>query len=275
MEQTPIAFIGGGHMGTSIITGLIKSGFKPEFIWVADPNLEKRERFIKDLHIHATASDSEAAEKCDIIVLAVKPQDIKKVIEDIKGVYSKRTPLLISLAAGIQTDQLNRWLGNHYPIIRAMPNTPALLRAGASALYANSKATDEQKNQAESILRSVGITVWVSHEHDMDTVTALSGSGPAYYFLVMEALQEGAEKLGLSSSTAKLLSLQTALGAARMALESDIPIENLIKKVASKGGTTEKALEVLEEASVRQIFEQALKKAKERALEISQHFDKE
>lgn len=160
-------------------------------------------------------------------------------------------------------------------IVRAMPNTPALLGVGATGLYANLRVSEEQKNQAETLLRAVGITQWVNHEHEMDNITALSGSGPAYFFLMMEALQQGAVKLGLSDSMARLLTLQTALGAARMALESEVDLKELRRRIASPGGTTEKALMALEEGGIRSLFENALQKAKERSIEISQQFDKE
>lgn len=261
-------------MATSIITGLINSGYNRDKICVADPNPEKLQRLKTQLQIQTYNSNNQAAEKANILVLAVKPQDLKKVADEIRGVLTQHPPLLISIAAAITTDKLKQWFGS-LPIVRAMPNTPALLRAGATALYAGGKVSEEQKSLAESLMRGVGVTVWVAHEHDMDTVTALSGSGPAYLFLIMEALQQAAEGLGLPKETAKILTLQTALGASRMALESDIPIDKLIERVASPGGTTEKGLATLEEGGIRELLKKTLENAKARALEISQHFDHE
>lgn len=274
MQSSVISFIGGGHMATSLITGLIDSKFDKSKIWVSDLNEEKRERFKSELHIHVADSNIQASEKADVLVLAIKPHDMKAVAQEIKSIVDRRLPLIISIAAGVKTEQLNRWFGAALPIVRAMPNTPALLRAGATALYANSKTTEEQSSLAESILRAVGVTVWVAHEHEMDTVTALSGSGPAYFFLIMEALQEAAESLGLSSNAAKILTLQTALGASRMALESDISLEALVERVASPGGTTEKGLEALEKGGIKDLLKIALKAAKDRSEEISRKFDK-
>lgn len=273
MQNTIISFIGGGNMATSLITGLIDSGFDKQKIWVSDPNSDKRERFKSELHIHVAESNAVAAEKGDVLVLAIKPQDIKNVARDIKEITDKKMPLIISVAGAITTVQLNRWFGAELPIVRAMPNTPALLRAGATALYANGKVSEEQKNLAESILRAVGVIVWVAHEREMEIVSALSGSGPAYFFYIMEALQDAALELGLSKDAAKILTLQTALGASRMALESELPLDLLIKRVASPGGTTEKGLESLEKDGMINILKKALKATKERGEEISHHFD--
>lgn len=273
MENTIISFIGGGNMATSLITGLIDSGFAKQNIWVSDPNPEKLERFKSKLHINVTTSNADATKIAEVLVLAIKPQDIKNVAQDIKTITDTKKPLIISIAGAITTGQLSRWFGAEVPIVRAMPNTPALLRAGATALYANSKTTEEQRNLAESILRAVGIIVWVAHEREMEIVSALSGSGPAYFFYIMEALQDAALELGLSKDAAKMLTLQTALGASRMALESDIPLNLLIKRVASPGGTTEKGLESLEKDGIINILKNALKASKERGEEISHHFD--
>lgn len=274
LKDSMIGFIGGGNMSTSLITGMTYSGVTPKNIIVADPNLAKRQS-IEKLGVNTTESDSKVAESADILILAVKPKDMKAAIDEIKRGLKSHPTLVISIAAGILTETLERWLGINTAIVRAMPNTAALLRAGATALYANTRVTDKERSLAESILRGVGVTVWVAHEHEMDTVTALSGSGPAYFFLMMKALEEGAERLNLPSETAKMLTLQTALGAARMALESEIPMEALIQRVASKGGTTEAALTILENSDFNNIMKAALKGARDRSQEISRHFDQE
>lgn len=273
MNNETISFIGAGNMSTSLISGLVQSGLSPKNIWVSDRNKDKLQR-LAPLNIHTSNSNPEVAKQAEVLVLAVKPQDMEALIKEIRESILERKPLIVSLAAGIHTEHLERWFGNHLAIVRAMPNTPALLRVGATGLYANAKVADEQKSLAESLLRAVGITIWVDHERDIDLVAALSGSGPAYFFLVMEALQQGAEALGLSSDKAKLLTLQTALGAARMALESDISLSELRQKVASKGGTTERALSVLETGGIRLLLRKALEAARDRAVELSHNFDK-
>jgi pyrroline-5-carboxylate reductase len=272
MQSTIIGFIGGGNMSTSLMSGLVESGFDKSAIWVADRNTHKLERLANEFHIKTSSSTIEVAAIADVLVLGVKPQDMKAVCLEIRDIVGTRKPLIVSIAAAIQTSHFERWLGNRLPIVRCMPNTPALLRAGATGLYANGRVSEEQRSRAESLLRAVGITVWVDHEHDLEIVAALSGSGPAYFFLIMEALQEGAKSLGLSEDTAKILTLQTALGAARMALESNISLEELRTKVASKGGTTEKALSTLESGGIRELIKKALTAARDRSLEISKHF---
>lgn len=276
MQKQPIiAFMGCGNMAQSLISGLVESGFDRTHIWATDRNKEKREHVKSKFGIGTESDNIKAATLADVLILAVKPKDMRALVIELKDVIPTTKLLTISIATGIQTHHLERWIGSHVSIVRAMPNTPALLRVGATGLYANAKVTEEQKNIAESLLRAVGITVWVAHEQEMDIIAALSGSGPAYFFLMMEALQQSATKLGLSNETARLLTLQTALGAARMALESDINLETLRKKVASPGGITEVALQNLESGDIRVLFSNALTAAKERSIEISQIFDKE
>jgi len=274
-NKTTIAFIGGGNMTQSLVSGLLESGFSKNQIWVSDRNEAKLKRLSSQFGVQTHSSNTAVAELAHILVLSVKPQDMPVLMTELKEILKNRQTLVISIAAGIKSQHLEKWIGSPMPIVRAMPNTPSLLRAGATGLYANTRVSEEQRNLAETLLRAVGITVWVNHENDMDAVTALSGSGPAYFFLMMEALQEGAEKLGLSSQVARLLTLQTALGAARMALESDINLKELLAKVASPGGTTEKALNTLETGGIRDLFSRALQSAKDRSIEISQLFDKE
>lgn len=273
LNQSTVAFIGGGHMTTSLIGGLVASGFEATQLWVSDPNEDKRERLAKQFGIHTDPSNEAVAALADIIVLAVKPKDMPDVCHELKESIQKRHPLVVSIAAGVQTHHIEKWLGSDIAIVRAMPNTPALLRMGATGLYANTRVTDEERSLAESLLRAVGMTVWAAHEHEMETIAALSGSGPAYFFLVMEALQHGAEALGLPEKTAKILTLQTAMGAARMAFESDVELDVLRKRIASPGGTTEKALDTLETGDIRILFKAALEAAKKRSIEISHQFD--
>jgi pyrroline-5-carboxylate reductase len=274
-KQPVVVFIGAGNMAQSLISGLVKSGFDRSHIQVTDRHSENLQHFANLFGIQTHLSNIEASRSADILVLSVKPQDMQALMLELKGEFQKNKPLLISVSAGIHTDHLEHWLETKTAIVRAMPNAAALLGMSATGLYANSRVTEEQKNLAESLLRAVGITVWMNHEHDLDVVTALSGSGPAYFFLMMETLQQSAEKLGLPTHTARLLTLQTALGAARMTLESDTPLEELRKKITSKGGTTEQALNKLETGGFRSLIQSALQAAKERSIEIGHLFDKE
>ena len=263
-----IAIIGTGNMGTSLINGLIKNGHPPEKLWGTCPDKKKLEQIQHYFHIHTTTNNLAACEAADVIIFAVKPQVFQEVALSLDKCVQARHPLIISIAAGIRINSMNKWLGEEIAIVRAMPNTPALIGAGATALFANKFVNPEQFNLAESILRSVGLVVWLQNENLMDVVTALSGNGPAYFFLVMEALQDAAQQLGLSQETALFLIKKTALGSARMAIESEHSLEELRLKVTSPGGTTEKAVAVLEENHLREIFKKAMQAAVNRAKEL-------
>lgn len=273
MTKPTIAIIGGGNMGTSLIGGLIANHYPPSHLWVADPNSEKRAELQTTFKINTTEDATIAIQWADVVILAVKPQTLAGVCASLRSVIGQKKPLIISIAAGVREESINQWLGGNLAIVRSMPNTPALIGCGATALYANAKTSLGQKDIAESILRAVGIIIWVSDETLMDTVTALSGSGPAYFFLIMETLQEAAENLGLPKDAARLLTLQTAFGAAKMALESNEDLAELRQRVTSKGGTTEKALNVFEEAHLRDIFNNALLAAKKRSEELAELLD--
>lgn len=270
MAAHTIAFIGAGNMARSLIGGLLSDGYDPNRIWVACPTEQKLQELSSRFGVQTTQDNITAASSADVIVLAVKPQTIQTVVEEIKSVVQEQKTLMISIAAGMRVEKIQQWLETESPIVRCMPNTPALLRAGATALYANDQVSQQQKDISESIMRSVGVTVWLEDEADLDTVTALSGSGPAYFFLVIEAMQDAAEQLGLSSQDAKLLTLQTALGAARMALESDQDASVLREQVTSKGGTTEAALNVFKDGDLNHLFYQAIDAAKQRAAQLSE-----
>lgn len=256
-------------MASSLIGGIITDGCDPGNIWVSDPNEEQRNRLTGLFNIHITASNVEAAEHADVVILAVKPQVIKTVAQELASIIQQRAPLIISIAAGVREADLDHWLGGNLAIVRAMPNTPALLSCGATALHANSNVSDTSRSLAESLMRAVGLTVWLNNEKLMDAATALSGSGPAYFFLVMEAMEQAGRQLGLSDDIARLLTMQTAFGAAKMALESDVDIATLRARVTSKGGTTERALAVLEDNKIRDIFSKALEAANSRAKELA------
>lgn len=273
MQNATIAIIGAGNMGASLLSGLIANHYLPEKLWVTDADPEKLAALKKQFHVHTTLNNDEAVKQADVVILAVKPQIMADVAQKLSVAVQAKKPLVISIAAGIREKTLQKWLGSNVAIVRTMPNMPALMNCGATALYRNTFVADTQKEIAEFILRAVGIIVWLEEEQQMDAVTALSGSGPAYFFLVIEALQKAGEALGLSRETARILTLQTALGAAKMALESNVEAEELRRRVTSPGGTTEQALKVLEENKLREIFQEALEAAKKRSEELAQVFN--
>ena len=270
MNEATIAFIGGGNMARSLIGGLIADGVSAQRLHVADVNTDALERLQAQYGVVTFASNSAAAHGAQVILLAVKPQAARAVAIELGASLERHRPLVISIVAGLRNADLARWLGYDAAIVRTMPNTPALVRAGATALHANLAVNTTQRAQAESILRAVGLTLWLDNEEQMDAVTALSGSGPAYFFLVMELLQRAATTLGLPPETARLLTLQTAFGAAKMALESSEDAATLRQRVTSPGGTTEQALKVFDERGLARIFEDALAAAQQRAQELAE-----
>lgn len=269
MNTKNIGFIGGGNMASSLINGLIASGHAPTQIWVSDNNQETLQALATNLKVNVSTNNIDIVQQVDVVVLAVKPQVLQQVSEQIAAVAQNRQLLIVSIAAGISQDSLADWLGKELAIVRCMPNTPALVRTGATALHANDTVTEEQKGLAENILRSVGISLWVEHESELDAVTAVSGSGPAYYFLLMEAMEEAALELGLDEETARLLIQQTALGAAKIALESDESPAQLRRRVTSPGGTTEQAILTFEKGQFSQLVSKALHAARDQSIEIS------
>ncbi len=274
MHTSNITIIGAGNMGASLLGGLIANEFPSKQLTITDADPEKLHLMRKQFNVNTTENNSEAVATADVIILAVKPQAIATITHEFSHVIQTKKPLVISVAAGIRVEDLQNWLGGHMPIVRCMPNTPALIRAGATALYANSFVTTQQHDLAETMLRAVGMVVWLQDEAQMDAVTALSGSGPAYFFLVIEAMQAAGEKLGLPEETARLLTLQTAVGSARMAMESDASAHELRQRVTSPGGTTEAALRILEEGQLSELFKNALNTAKNRSEELAKLFGK-
>jgi len=270
MKTNRLAFIGAGNMARSLIGGLIADGWDPASISVADPDSGQLATLTSHFQVHTDTNNHSVVENSEVVVFAVKPQIIQKVAEDLSTTVQKQAPLVISIAAGIRSADLQRWLGGNCALVRCMPNTPALVQSGATALYANEQVSNEQKDLAETILRAVGLALWLDDEALMDAVTALSGSGPAYLFLVIEALQETGTALGLNEKTARLLALQTAFGAAKMALESSEDASVLRQRVTSPGGTTEKALAVLEAGGLKTLFNDALTAARDRSRELAQ-----
>lgn len=275
MEKLKISFIGAGNMAASLIGGLLADGKAPATIHIADIDAERLVALRQRFAVTVCDSNRAAAEAADILVLAVKPQSLKAVAEEISDCVQKTQPLVISIAAGVREQAINRWLGGNVAVVRVMPNTPALIQTGASALYANNKVTVGQRNAAETILRAVGIALWLDDETGMDAVTALSGSGPAYFFLFMEAMEAAGRELGLDTDSARLLTLQTAFGATKMALESSEDCATLRQRVTSPGGTTEQALRVFEAGNLRGLVKEAVMAAAKRSEELARQFGKE
>jgi len=267
-----IAFVGGGNMATSLIGGLLARGMSPAQIVVADPEPSQRARLEHDHGVRTAADAATAAAAAQTIVLAVKPQQMAEVARSIARLVANRRPLVISVAAGIRLQDLARWLGPGVPLVRCMPNRPALIGAGITALYAAPEVPAASRAAADRILAACGPTVWVPEESQLDVVTAVSGSGPAYVFLLIECLESAGIELGLDPATARRLAVETAHGAGRMAAESpDSPAE-LRAQVTSKGGTTAAALQVLDTAGVRAIFAAAVAAGARRSSELAAEF---
>ncbi|MBD3670272.1 MAG: pyrroline-5-carboxylate reductase [Gammaproteobacteria bacterium] len=272
MTQPRIGFIGGGNMASSLIGGLIADHYPSDLIRVSEPNAEGRARLAREFSIETLTDNNELVAASEVVVLAVKPQLMREVCQGISSAATAGRPLLVSIAAGIRSADLDRWLGGGHALVRTMPNTPALVGSGATGLHANERVNEAQRGIAESLMRAVGLTLWVKQESELDAVTALSGSGPAYFFLILESLQEAGQKLGLEPESARLLALQTAYGAAKMALESSEDAATLRRRVTSPGGTTEQALEVLEAGGLRALFDEALAAAHTRSQELADMF---
>ncbi|MDH5543950.1 MAG: pyrroline-5-carboxylate reductase [Gammaproteobacteria bacterium] len=272
MNKDNIGFIGAGNMSASLLGGLIADGADPGKLWVSDIDNNQLNKFESRFGVRTVVDNAALIDKVDAVVLAVKPQVFKDVAKQIAGAVEKSQPLVISVAAGIRTKDMQRWLGQNVAIVRTMPNTPALVQTGATGLFANHLVKSEQRILAENIMRAVGVALWVEDEYQMDIITALSGSGPAYFFYVMEAMERAANTLGLSESTARLLTIQTALGAAKLAMESSDEPAILRNRVTSPGGTTEQAIRTLRENGLEEIFSKALKAAADRAAELAQQY---
>jgi pyrroline-5-carboxylate reductase len=269
MKTQKIGFIGGGNMASSLMSGLIASGHSPQQLWVSDINKDQLASLAANLQVNIAPDNETVIQEAEVVVLAVKPQVLRQVAESVAALVQQKKPLVVSIAAGITQASLSSWLGADTAIVRCMPNTPALVLTGATGLHANRNVTAAQRDLAENIMRSVGISLWVDDESDLDAVTAVSGSGPAYYFLLMEAMEKAAVELGLDEHTARLLVQQTALGAAKIALESSESPEQLRKRVTSPGGTTQRAIETFEQGGFTELVSKAMHAARDRSIEMS------
>lgn len=266
------AFIGGGNMATSLIGGLRARGVPAERITASDPMPAQRERLQREFGIEVTQDNAAAVRGADTVVLCVKPQDMAEVARGIATDIATRRRVVISIAAGIRVEDLARWLGPDVPIVRTMPNRPALIGAGITALHAGEAVEPVERKTVEDLLGACGATVWVDDEALLDVVTAVSGTGPAYFFLLIEMLEAAGIELGLAPDTARRLAVETARGAGRMAAETTESPAQLREEVTSKGGTTAAAMQVLEGARVRAIFAEAVAAAARRSTELARQF---
>lgn len=265
----PIAFIGGGNMARSLIGGLVAAGADRNRIRVAEPDARTRAGLAEDFGVACFASAAEAVPGAATWVFAVKPQVMREVCESLTPIARAERPLVVSIAAGITAAQLDRWLGGGLAVVRAMPNTPALLGAGVTGLFANARVDGGGRERANGLLTSAGQTVWIADEAQMDAVTATSGSGPAYVFLLAEAMEDAAIAQGLPADAARILAQQTILGAARMLTGSGEPPAELRRRVTSPNGTTQAAIETFEAGGFRALVGRAIEAATRRGAELS------
>ncbi len=272
LNSTKIGFIGAGNMANSLIRGLTAKGLSPDSIWASDIETKKLDLLKKECEINIGSSE-ELAQQAQIIVLAVKPQVMPQACQALAAELAGRPVLLISIAAGITVSRLQQWFGETSAIVRCMPNTPALVGMGASGLFASPQVSLAQKKIAEDIVSAVGFVAWVEKETDIDIVTAVSGSGPAYFFLFMEAMQNTAKEMGLSDQLARDLTYHTAAGAAGLAQHSEEDIATLRRNVTSPGGTTEQAILQFESGGLRDLVGKALQAARKRSVELAEETD--
>lgn len=274
MSTSPtISFIGAGNMASAIIGGMLDSGYQAADIWVSAPDDDHLQAIRKRFGVSVTTDNRFCAQQADLVVLAVKPQVMADVCRDIAPVVQNTRPLLVSIAAGLTADTLDQWLGGGLPLIRVMPNTPALVGKGAAGLFANAQVKEDQKQQVATMFESIGSALWVDDEELLHGVTALSGSGPAYFFLMLEALEAAATDAGIEAATARQLAIQTMAGAAEMAARSESDPGQLKRNVMSPGGTTEQAIHTFEDGGLRELvhkaFDAALKRSQEMASELA------
>ena len=272
MTHPRITFIGAGNMATSLIGGLLAQGIPASHIRASDPGAEQRAKDAAEFGIELFESNAEAIAGADVVVLATKPQVLKGVSQALAPSLQPGQ-LIVSIAAGITCASMTNWLGAQ-PIVRCMPNTPALLRKGVSGLYATAEVSAEQRDQAQTLLSAVGLAVWLEQEQQLDAVTAVSGSGPAYFFLLIEAMTAAGVKLGLPQDIAEQLAAQTALGAAQMAVSSDVDAAELRRRVTSPGGTTQAAIESFQAGGFEALVEKALGAAAHRSAEMAEQLGK-
>ncbi len=267
-----ITFIGGGNMASALIGGLLQQGYAAAQICVVEISAAGREKITREFAVQAVAELADGVATSDVILLAVKPQQLASVAQQLAPLLGNH--LVISIAAGIRVTDICRWLGGHACVVRAMPNTPALVRAAVTGLYALPGVSAQEKQNAEAIFAAVGSVLWFEREELLDALTAVSGSGPAYVFYFIEALQQAGQELGLDAAQARQLSRETFLGAARLASQSDDDITMLRAQVTSKGGTTERALQTMEHDEIKENIVHAIHAANARVRELGDELGK-
>ncbi len=268
-----ITFIGGGNMANALIGGLLKQGLPPAAIKVVEPLEENRARLAAAFGIDCLPGADPAAAECDTLVLSVKPQQMRDALAPLYGKLHGQ--LVISIAAGTRLADISRWLGGYRKLVRTMPNTPALIGAGITGLYADPSVDDEGRRQAGQVLGAVGMTLWIAEESLMDAVTAVSGSGPAYVFYFIESLRDAGRALGLTEEQARVLAIETVVGAAALAANSEEDVAVLRQRVTSRGGTTEAALKSLDADQVKAAFIRAIEAANARGKELGELLGKD
>lgn len=264
-----VGFIGAGNMASALVGGMIAKGLAAENVFVFDPDAGRTDDLRDRFGVRVAGDNAELLQQCGVVVLAVKPQAMRDVLTPLAASLPEEPPLIVSVAAGIRVPSIEQWLGRPLPVIRVMPNTPSLVGEGASGLYANERVTPDQRTVAETLMQSVGATAWVDDEHQLDTVTGIAGSGPAYFMLFMEAMVEAAAARGLDRDTAHTLVVQTCRGAAGLAAQSGESLEQLRINVTSPGGTTERALSSMQDAGIHAIIRDAVNAAADRADELA------
>jgi pyrroline-5-carboxylate reductase len=272
MSNKHLAILGGGNMGRALIGGMLQRGTRPEHISVGESSQAARDGLVADFGIQATADNATAVASASVVVVAVKPQVAGAVLAPLQPAFQRTRPVVISVAAGIRIAALESWCGSGVPVVRSMPNRPALVGAGATGLFAPAAVGSAHREVAERVMQAVGEVVWVATEDDLDVVTALSGSGPAYFFLLAELLMQGAMELGLEAAAARRLAIATLHGAGQLVQSGDGDLARMRAEVTSKGGTTEAALKQLEAADLRGIVARALEAATRRSRELAAQF---
>jgi len=275
MSDYSVGFIGGGNMGRALIGGLVSSGYPHGQLCIAEPDAERRRILSPGLPgVTITADNHDVARRADCLVLAVKPQIMQAVCTDLAPTVQERRPLIVSVAAGTHSRDIDAWLGGDLAVVRVMPNQPALLLEGASGLFANERVSDEQRERAIEIISAVGSVVRVTDEDKIDAVTAISGTGPAYFYLLIDALIRSAEQFGLDPKAAHKLVMDTAKGSAALAAVSGESMEAMIERVRSPGGTTAAAFEVFDAEDIRATFARAFTAARDRARALAKENSK-
>ncbi len=273
IQDIRIRFVGAGNMAASLIGGLINKGLTASQITASDPGQNQRDYIEKQFQILTYGDNNAHFGIPDILIIAVKPQIMKQVLANVAPSIVRTRPLVISVAAGITSQQITGWLGAELPVVRTMPNTPALIGQGAIGMFANVLVSAQQRQLTEQVMDAVGTSIWVKQEAQIDAVTALSGSGPAYFYMFMEYLQQAAEELGLSEADAALLTKKTAIGAALLAERSPESLAQLKDRVTSPNGTTAAALDSFSAANIQQVIQQAVQAANDRSVTLSKEFD--